>query len=350
MKKNDILISVVMGVYNGETYLKSAIQSVLDQSYENFEFIIVDDASTDNTAAILAEFQDKRIKVLKNDTNKRLAYSLNRAISAARGKYILRMDADDLCMPERFEKQVSYMEKHPEIGISFGNIACFSDGKVLNILDTNEGDPEYIRANMIFFSTVCHPSVIMRREIFDMAQYNEKYTVSEDLELWLKVLNKYSIKKTKDNTLLYRVHQKQVSSVYSEKQIAQEMEMKIPYLRALLGDISEEECKIHSRISRRSKDVLLDELTMWLKKMREANKKKQIYDIEVFEQVLLRIGIIVAVYNQYLPKFMSIAMREFGLAALFRICLRMIKNVIVMSWNFIRNLSLMKAVVKQYQM
>ena len=138
--------------------------------------------------------------------------------------------------------------------------------------------------------------------------------------------------------------------MYSEKQISQEMEMKMPYLYALLGEISEEECRLHSRICGRNKGISFDELTMWLKKVRRANEKKQIYDIAVFDLVLLRIGIIVAGYNQYLPRFVAEAAREFGFASVLKIGFKMTQNVIVESLNFIRNLSLMKAVVKKYEM
>lgn len=349
MRSRDVLVSVVMGVYNGEAYLREAIQSVLNQTYENFEFIIVNDASTDATVAILKEFHDERIQILHNKENKRLAYSLNRGIKASKGKYILRMDADDICMPDRFEKQVAFMEKNPGVGVSFGTIINFSDGKIINTLDTNEREAEYIAANMLFFNTVCHPSVIMRREIFDTLEYNEHYTVSEDLELWLRVIKDYKIVRTRNHTLLYRVHQNQVSTKYSTTQIAQEYEMKRPHLQTLMDEVSEEEYAVFHRIARRREQVSKTQLFLWLKMLSDANKNEHVYKEVVFEQVLLRIGLIVAFYNHYFPAFMIEGMRIFGTRAMMKAGFRMTKNIIEESILRLRMISKAKEVLKKYE-
>ena len=114
------LVSVIMSVYNGEKYLVQAIDSILNQTYQNFEFIIIDDCSTDNSSHILQEYakKDSRIKIIKKEKNigiKGFIENLNLGISIAEGKYIARMDADDISLPERFQKQVTFLENNPEI-------------------------------------------------------------------------------------------------------------------------------------------------------------------------------------------------------------------------------------------
>ena len=110
-------ISVVMPVLNGEKYLAEAIESILNQTFQDFEFIIVDDGSTDQTPEILRSYanKDSRIQIVTNPINRGIGYSRNRGIALSRGEYIANMDADDLCLPERFEKQVRFLDSHPDI-------------------------------------------------------------------------------------------------------------------------------------------------------------------------------------------------------------------------------------------
>lgn len=349
MKSKDVLVSVVMGVYNGEKYIREAVQSVLDQTYGNFEFIIVNDASTDGTVAILEKFKDERIRILHNKENKRLAYSLNKGIKEAKGKYILRMDADDICMPDRFANQIAFMEKNPRVGVSFGRCMSFSERKILNLLDTNEASAEYIAANMIFFNTVYHPSVIIRSEIFKTMEYNEQYTVSEDVELWLRVTKEYEIVRTKDLTLLYRVHSNQVSTKYTTIQINQECKMKRPYLEEIVGDLLEDEDVVFYKIARRREVVSKEELFFWLNKLSIGNMENKIYNAAVFEQVLLRVGMVVAYYNRYLFAFLWKGIGAFGLAAMIKITLRMTKNIIEESIFRLKTLPKAKEVLQKYE-
>ena len=347
-KENNPLVSVVMAVYNGEAYLREAILSVLNQTYTNFEFIIVNDASTDNTVKIIEEFQDKRIKLIHNATNLRLAASLNRGIQAAKGKYILRMDADDICFPTRIERQVSHMEKHPEIGIAFGDVLKFSNRRTLPEIDTNERKPEYIRATLLFFNTVYHNNVIMRREIFKEYEYTLQYTVAEDMELWLKVTDRYPIVKVRGGMALYRIHKEQSSQVYRKKQLEQEIQMKKPYLERLLGPVTEEECEIHSKVSYRKTQLPISKLQMWLTKLKQGNLKTHIYNQKVFEQVLIRVGIITAWYNHYPVKMAEYLVGEFGIGRTFISFFRIVKNIVEESIMFLFHSIKAKIVINTY--
>ena len=125
-------ISIIMSVYNGEDYLSEAIESVLNQTFKDFELIVINDCSTDSTGEILNRFAelDKRVKVHTNEVNLRLPSSLNKAIALAQGKYIARMDADDICLPERLEKQYKFMEDNPHISLSSCRFMTLKNGVI----------------------------------------------------------------------------------------------------------------------------------------------------------------------------------------------------------------------------
>lgn len=190
MESNEIAsppISVVMSVYNGERYLREAVESILNQSFSNFEFIIVDDGSTDDSVAILSSFSDRRIRLLRQN-NKGLATALNSGINLARGKYIARMDADDVSLSLRFELQYKFLERHPK---------CIVVGSNANIVDRNGKyiytssmplDWESIRSRLPL-SPFYHSSTMFQKEYFDRyGGYYEKIRHHfEDLILWNKM-------------------------------------------------------------------------------------------------------------------------------------------------------------------
>ena len=122
------MVSVVMPVYNGSKYLKEAIDSILNQTFTNFELIIINDGSTDNSEDIIFSYQDRRIYYLKNEHNKGICITLNRGLDNARGKYIARMDCDDISMPQRLAKQVNYLERHRDVGALGTDIITFGKG------------------------------------------------------------------------------------------------------------------------------------------------------------------------------------------------------------------------------
>ncbi len=159
-------ISVVMPVYNREKYVRAAIESIIGQTYTNWEFIIVDDGSTDKTLEILQEYanQDKRIKILQNGENQGIAFSRNRGVQASSGKYIAVMDSDDISFPKRLATEVEFMESHPQVVVvGSSSINIDDDGKTIGTFSYSL-TPAKIRWDMIFFDPVIHPSVMMRRK------------------------------------------------------------------------------------------------------------------------------------------------------------------------------------------
>lgn len=183
-------ISVLMPVYNAEKYLGVALQSILDQSFRDFEFIIIDDGSTDNSLRIIKEYavKDKRIVVLRSDKNLRTTKTLNKGLRLAKGKYVVRMDADDWSYPDRLQKQFEFMEKHKEVGVSGGAIeVCDRNLKVLNVRKYPISDSE-ARKIIFRYSPFAHPATIWIKAMLDkVGGYNENIPLSQDYELYFRI-------------------------------------------------------------------------------------------------------------------------------------------------------------------
>jgi glycosyltransferase involved in cell wall biosynthesis len=186
---NEPLVTVLMSVYNGEEYLGEAIESILNQTYKNFEFIIIDDASTDSSAAIISSYNDARIRPVANAQNMRLTASLNKGIDLARGKYIARMDADDVSLPERIEKQVAFMEQHPEVGLC--GTFLKSVGPQSEYVVAYKTTHEEIKFKLFFETHFPHPAAMLRKSVLDEHQlkYDTINKVAQDYELWNKMVN-----------------------------------------------------------------------------------------------------------------------------------------------------------------
>jgi hypothetical protein len=182
------LVSVVMAVYNGEEWLAEAMRSVLDQTYEHFEFLVVDDGSTDGSAAVVTSFADTRIRLLTNPENLGLVRSLNRALDEARGEYIARMDADDLSHPRRLECQVAFLEEHPDHGL-VGCLDAVLDERrqVVGVEPFLLGDTE-IRRGLAVKNQFCHGAVMMRSAALGSLRYSVDARHFEDYELWSRLL------------------------------------------------------------------------------------------------------------------------------------------------------------------
>ena len=183
-------LTVLMSVYNGEVYLEDAIGSILRQTFTDFDFLIIDDASTDKSSAILEKFakQDSRIKIITNQENYGLAYSLARGVEAAKTPWIARMDADDLSMRDRLDKQINYIEEHPEIDI-LGSYALNinDDGEILGTRTVPLEHKNISR--LIWTNPLIHPTVLFRRSaILKIGSYYSKtrQRIPEDYQLWFR--------------------------------------------------------------------------------------------------------------------------------------------------------------------
>ena len=236
-------ISVIMSVYNGETYLKEAIESVINQTFKNWELVIINDCSTDSTAEILADFslKDERIKVHTNEVNLKLPTSLNKAISLCEGKYIARMDADDICLPERLQKQYKFMEENPSIALSSCRFMTLKNGVYASGGAGGRCDFEALSAMLLVANPILHPGVIAKAEVMKRFNYDTSLTCTEDLELWTRmVMENQKIEILPECLLIYRLHDKQITSTTLQRQHTEVLEIEQKYYATLLQEMDEE--------------------------------------------------------------------------------------------------------------
>ena len=207
-------VSVVMPVYNSAHVVADAVESILHQTFGDFEFIIVDDGSTDSTEEILREYAalDGRIK-LYNQGNCGLIASLNRYCRVANGKYIARMDADDISLPARLEKQFRYLEAHSEVGVLGTWIQDVDSNRTPIIEWPVPADPVVVRWFLFFGNCIAHPSVMMRRELLDRLGYYRPNAIHvEDYDLWIRAAEVTGVANLPEVLLQYRVSADSVSS------------------------------------------------------------------------------------------------------------------------------------------
>ena len=215
------LVSVVMGVFNCERFLREALESILNQSFHDFEFVVVDDGSSDGSASILDSYEgrDARLRICHRQ-HAGLAESLNYGCSIALGKYIARMDADDIAVRDRLMWQVDYMETHPQVGVLGGAVEYIdSSGRSLGNHSYPADDRE-LKAALAFGCPLWHPTVLFRREILaSTGGYRAVVVDAEDYDLWLRVADQFDLANLERVLLKYRIHPHQVSVRKSAQQV-----------------------------------------------------------------------------------------------------------------------------------
>lgn len=211
LSENSPLVSVIMPAHNAEKYIRESINSILQQTYSNYELIIINDGSSDSTEEVIMEFQDERIILVNNSENLGVAKSLNKGLRIANGKYIMRLDSDDLAYPYRMEKQVQYLEKNTSVYVLGGGMLAFGEG-IDEYLMIPACNSEQLKIDSLFFCPISHPSVMFRKSLIDEGYfYDFRYEKIEDYELWVRIMKKYQIAAIEDVLVKYRIHPKQVT-------------------------------------------------------------------------------------------------------------------------------------------
>ena len=283
-------ISVLMPVYNAEKYVGLAIESILTQTYENFEFIIIDDNSSDQTYNTITQYKDKRIRIIRNSKNLGTAETLNKGLTMCNAEYIIRMDADDISKPYRLEKQLSFMDQHPEISISGSHMELINREGILLKEQKKAIGFENIKIGLFFGKTsLAHPSLIIRKSMLNKYKlcYDSAFQYAEDYDLYCRASRYIKFDNYPESLIQYRIHADSVSQKFSEQQILDAQSALYLHLRRLRFPFSLDDFRIHTFCAFPPKSwnaEKKEQFTVWLGYLETWNKTNKLFDIQLFSE------------------------------------------------------------------
>jgi len=278
-----------MPIHNGAAFVAAAIESILEQTFRDFEFLIIDDGSTDRSADIIEGYTDSRIRLVRNERQIGQIRTLNRGLGLARGEYVARMDADDISLPTRLERQVGFMAANPAVGACGTWVVTMGDreGEVWKYPES----AEEIRCRLLFDSALAHPSVCMRRQAFERhsLQFDEAYPLAEDYQLWKTASDVFPLANIAEVLVRYRIHADSVSQRNARQQEAAVRRIHAESLDRLGLQPSEEEEFVHRWVTTGAPAgaVLRPQaVAAWLEKLLRANADRGVYPRSDFERLL----------------------------------------------------------------
>lgn len=232
------LVSVLMPVYKTAPYLREAMDSMLCQTFKDFELIVLNDCSPDNAEEILDAYDDSRIVRYKGENNVGLSNVLNVGIGMARGKYIARMDSDDISLPQRLQVQVDYLDKHTDVDLVSVGMRLFGAKEGTWIREIN---PEKVKIEAMFHSPVLHASSVWRKDAFEKQglRFRQEMVPAEDYDLWTRAMLKgLKLVNLPEVLYEYRIHEAQ-ATVQTDKTAAKSLEVQMAYLHEALPSLSD---------------------------------------------------------------------------------------------------------------
>lgn len=295
MLKN-IKVSIIMATYNtDEKFLKSSINSILKQSYNNFEFIIINDGGKD--LEIIKEFNDERIIIINHKTKKGLPFSLNEAIEKSKGKYIARMDSDDISLFDRIENQVKYMEKNKNCDMCsmFHKKFGINDELIIDIWNNNED----VKCQLFYTNVLAHPVVMFRKKFLtkNKLKYSLDFIHSQDYELWTRISKLGNIQIIPKLGLFYRMHNKQIS--IDKEKIQKSLYEKVLIRNLSELDLSKSNLKYLKMLNGNCDYIDFYKLSDFIDEVIKKNKICKIYNEKSLKKVLNNRFFILAIKNKF---------------------------------------------------
>src|SRR3989338_2507106 len=232
-------VTVLMTVFNGERYLKECMDSVLNQSFKDFEFLIIDDCSTDSSKDIINSYKDNRVNLIENDKNLGQVRSLNKGLDCASGEYIARMDQDDVAMRNKLERQLVFMDKSPDISVTGTWGEVIDESGIIREKNRLPIKNEEIIGNIFFVGYfIIHPSVIFKREaVINIGKYNEDLSYAEDYDLWARLsLKKHKLVNIPEFLIKLRHHDKRTSRQFHQVQLSNTYTAIFNFIRVIMGE------------------------------------------------------------------------------------------------------------------
>lgn len=284
-------VSVILSVFNGNEYLKEAMDSILSQSFTDFEFIVIDDGSTDGSAEALKSYDDPRIKSVSNEENIGLTRSLNRGFEMAQGEYIARMDGDDIAHPRRLEEQVAYMDAHPDI-VALGTACEEFTEHTTHIVFPYTKHP-LMHARLLFNPPIAHPTAMLRTSFLkaESLRYDSQYTQAQDYDFWSRLFAFPHARGANLPTplLRYRRHDNQTTREHNTNQKSTSCDVRRRQLSQLGITPTEQEILLHNSISECMGVVDIQELDRvegWLRRIMEVNAQSDFHEERALQTIL----------------------------------------------------------------
>lgn len=279
-------LTVLMPVYNGSSYLREAIDSILAQTFEDFELLIVDDGSTDGSADIVVTYNDPRIRLVIQPINRGLVAALNMGLEISNSEYVARMDSDDICLPNRLARQVAFMDKNPSVGISGTWMESFGLGKPA--MWRSPLTHEMIICNMLFESAIYHPTAIFRRSVIieNNLFYDSSYIHAEDYELWCRFATRIKFANIGEVLLRYRIHSQSVGQSQRDAKLLSASKVRNLWLKQLGLDNS---VSIHNLLGEWeivAKMSFLRQAESWLLELINANAVMNVFPEPFFSEAI----------------------------------------------------------------
>jgi len=279
-----------MPVYNGEKYLREAIESMLNQTYKEFDFLIINDGSTDRSVEIIESYKDPRIKLLHNDGNKGLVITRNRGFQESQTEFIALFDCDDIAHRQRLESQISFLEKNSDFGMVGSWVEIIDeDGKPTGTNWKNNLSSEKISAILLFQNYFAQPSLMIRKNALPEVLYQPQFPPAEDYDLWIRIAEKWKTWNLQKLLLKYRRHSKNISKEQKERQQNAIDEIIKSQLSKLDISPTPEELKIHrTNYTYMGNDLMnfLEKRDVWLKRLKKANNEIRYYSEPEFSEVI----------------------------------------------------------------
>jgi glycosyltransferase involved in cell wall biosynthesis len=276
------LATVLMPTYNAEKYLRESIESILNQNYQDFQFLIINDGSTDRSLEIIQSYQDARIKLVNHEKNLGLIVSLNNAIELIDSQYIARMDADDISHPQRLEIQLNFMQKNANVDICGCWIETFGENTKNKIHKLKPKNAQ-IKCKLLFDVPVIHATSIMKTQFLkqNIFNYDLCYPHSEDFDLWERISQKATFANISEPLYKVRYHPQKVSVLNNAIQLENQQKITLRQLQKLGISPTPNEMQIHHEVVNVPEEPItvnyLKRVNDWLCKIQQANQAKKIY-------------------------------------------------------------------------
>ncbi len=259
---------------------------MLDQTYTDFHLIVVDDGSTDRSRSIAEAFSDPRVLLIRSDVNLGVVAALNRGIAESASEFVARMDADDVCLPRRFERQVALLDAHPNVMLCGTWTRQFGDETSVR---RPPADPAQVRARLFFGSAIGHPTIMTRRAFLERhgLQYREECRHVEDFDLFFRASALGDLANVPEILLLNRAHDGEVTVLHQQEQVRTETRLRVEQLRLLVPDVTNEESVFHVAVLDGAIPASdLSRAEQWLVRLGEANRTRGLYDPAAFRREL----------------------------------------------------------------